>query len=1124
MDAVFLPLAGCCEASVLWITLVCGLLKTEITAQKRHVSYMDSFSTAGRLASIRRALMCGAALACVCVPCGVAQAKEIVPQERLSLARSFVEKIKSGFEKADSFLGYSLGSDEAQQSLNTLPEGEPLLFQVQLSESRLSIVGGILTEYSQGKLLASLRDFIDTLDFPIEVSDDGSSAAGWYIKQDQNFVLDMEARQVNSELGEFDISAQAEVRDGDVFVPLDELGSWFGITSKVNTASLFLMIESEQPLPLQERIDRRNRDIVKTEKPPVRFEQVAKDYEIASIPYVDISTSNSFSRNKERGSKSSSSRYNVRSSGDFLKGTLETNLSGAKDRGLENARFNYSKTSLEPELLGSLNARKYELGDIVATRLPLTGGSSLEVGARVTNRDPLLSTIFPTTQITGDATPGWDVELYREGSFVGFQSIDDDGFYNFEDVRLFRGDNSFKLVFYGLQGQVEEKIIEIPVNADQLNDQGGVYDVSITASDSQILDLSEVSVASPDENEPHLVARYERPIGDNSAIGVGFRSRPEDGVRHNYLQGSVSTVIGPSLLNLDMAVNDEGHGAAETTLRRNFGEGHEFNSGVFVATDDYTPNAASGDNVIVRANGTLTGPLKALGEKSRYSVFSNYTRSTDDSTALSLGASSTNRIGRTALNQGFRYQSNSQDGVSTDEITGTTLISRYVAGNNLRFVTDYQVKPETELETLRASVTRVISADLDGFAEARRDIEEKFTTGTVGLNWNTDYARISPQVSYDTDGTLSALLSTTSGISPNPNGGADFSSRNITRLGGVSAFVFVDDNGNGAFDEGEQPIENATINAVQGGRQAVSDSGGVAFISQLRENTLTDIVLEPETLQDPFWIPGRENVSVRPRPGYVAKLNFPVLNAGEMDGFVYANLPDGTQRALRGVTLKLYDETGKVHKASTTGGDGFYLFSLIKPGKYVLIADGDTLPKAVLPAKPQNVEIGYDGTIIYGNEVYLDTFGGEAEDVGAMSVTVLRDLDGYLAEQEHLNIELGANDKVILNLGSYKSRLMMALKWYLLKSRYAGVLQGVDSVVSPSDSLASPKTGVHELRATFNGQSFDDAYKRCTALAARGFTCAVEILPHGLAAAPEGSQDDNAGKTAMLSGDKSETP
>lgn len=1051
--------------------------------------------------TLRSSLLCFSFLTALSLAPTLAQAKELAAAERLSLARSFVEKMKSGFEV---FSSPGVNQDQkAREGLNVLPEGELLLFEMNITEDRLTLSGNILAEYTQNRLILSMRDFLQMMDFPIKFDDSGQSASGWYINEEQLFSLSVENNEVETAQGIFSLSDYVAVRDGDIFVPVGEIEDWFGIRLHVKTDELRIGIDSEQLFPVQERLRRQEREFKRNVVPPVRYDQVAKEYEAFTPPYVDFSTNNSFRRDGTTDAQTKRASFTLRSAGDFLGGTLKSNINGDNQGGVDNARFNYSKTSLEPELLGPLKARTYELGDVVATRLPLTGGAGIEAGMRVTNRDPLNGTIFPTTQITGDARPGWDVELYREGVLVDFKTVDEQGFYSFDDVRLFLGDNSFKLVLYGLQGQVEERLLEVPVNTDQLTNRGGVYDVSITGSDSEILDLTDTSTGSfidnPDEDEPHIVARYERAVGDKSAVGIGFRSRSEDGVRNNYLQGSFSTAYGPSLFNLDTAINDEGHGAAEGTWRRNFGEGHELRSSLLLATDDYAPESSSGDNVVVQGRVNLTGPFTSLGEKSRYSVFSNFRQSTGGSDSYSAGLTSTNRIGKTSLNQNLRFQRDRFRKESTDRFSGSTFLSRYVGGNNFRFVADYEIEPERELDTLRASVTRVISSGLDGIFEFRRDIEEKFNTATLGVNWQNEHIRVSPQVGYDTDGTLTARLSTTTAFVPDRRGGFDFVSRSVTELGGVSAFVFVDQNGNGVFDEGELPVENAKVNAVQGVQSAISDADGIALISQLRENQLTDLVLEPESLEDPFWVPAQDNVSVRPRPGYVAKLNFPVVNAGEIDGFVHAQLPDGERFRLRGVSLKLYDVNGIEQKVTKSGADGFYLFSLVKPGKYYLMVDGDTLPRAVLPLKPQLVEIGYEGTIVYGKDITLNTIGsGKDENVASMNIAILKDLEKYLADQNVPNSDLVPEGEFVLNLGAYKSRLMMALKWYLLKSRYASITEGFESLVPLSQSYASIETGKHQLRADFEGQSFDDAYDRCAALAARGFYCAIEVLPSAL--------------------------
>src|SRR5690606_9891307 len=138
-------------------------------------------------------------------------------------------------------------------------------------------------------------------------------------------------------------------------------------------------------------------------------------------------------------------------------GTLKTQSLLDNEEKLTNVRATYKQESLEPELLGPLAARKYELGDVNSVNFPLSQFNSFGTGARVTNVHPLRSYLRPETEITGDAFPGWDVELYRNNALVSFQRVGDDGIYRFENVELFLNDNNFRVVMYGPQGERREE-------------------------------------------------------------------------------------------------------------------------------------------------------------------------------------------------------------------------------------------------------------------------------------------------------------------------------------------------------------------------------------------------------------------------------------------------------------------------------------------------------------------------------------------------------------------------------------------------------------------------------------------------------------------------------------------
>ncbi len=138
--------------------------------------------------------------------------------------------------------------------------------------------------------------------------------------------------------------------------------------------------------------------------------------------------------------------------------------------------------------------------------------------------------------------------------------------------------------------------------------------------------------------------------------------------------------------------------------------------------------------------------------------------------------------------------------------------------------------------------------------------------------------------------------------------------------------------------------------------------------------------------------------------------------------------------------------------------------------------------------KPEAIEIGYEGTIIYGHDVYVDA--GEKD----IPSTVLAGLQDYKSRHPHIDFEQ-ANYNIALNLGEYNSQLLMSTVWYRLHTRYRRILSGGQLMVLPEHSYADIKTGKHTLRVGFHNGDIDDAYNRCRALIAREIACTVEVLP-----------------------------
>lgn len=1022
---------------------------------------------------------------------GVARAQEppvssqpgIASPEKISLARDFLARIKKGLAAADKGLEKA-GFMETGDSVQGFAEGEELLLRIYLPKSRFMLDGALLGIVKDERVLLSFRDFTAAVEFPITM--ENNVAEGWYIRETRPFFLDVAARAVKSDQGTFQISDAAVARDGDIYVPAGELSKWFGLDIEINISFLQLQILSDDPLPVEARYARSNRKPGQGNKigPAVlpRGEDGGKPY---AMPFVDVSTRSSYSKDGESGEAEQEHAASVRTAGDFAYGTLTTQSQMDKEEKLKSFRFNYKQESLEPDLLGPLKARRFEIGDVNPPRLSLDTRSSQGTGVRVTNADPLRSFIRPSTDITGSAFPGWDVELYRGNQLLAFQTVGDDGIYRFDDVPLFGSDNTYRVVLYGQQGEVREEELYVPVDSSLLARSGSAYDISVTRQDKVTYNKN----ANDDEDTgaPNLTALYEKPLGGSTALSLGFETGQEDGDRTAIAYTGLSTTLAETLFNLNTAVEHTGEMAAELVARRDIGD-HQLRNEINVATEAYGATSGSSRQEIFSETFSANGPLPFdLGTKPRYDLTFDYAQDTDGNNSFNTMAGLNTRIKRVTLNQQFNYgvADNQTEG---DRLDSLTSVSGNIGPNRLRATTDYEIMPDSQLRRVTGTYQRLIDRDLELELGVERQVEQKLTEGRAQLNWFAGFANISPGVSYNSDNDLAATLSTRFGLLKNPQSDSiKMFDRAISTTGALSAFVFLDANGDGQFNEGEEPVANALVQAPQAGLRSNTDEDGYAFFSGVPNLRLTDVFVDPDSLEDPYWIPGYEGASILPRQGSVATIQFPIHMSGEIDGTVYGRRPDGSVEPLRGVRLSLYDPEGRVAMSVASEPDGFYLLSKVPPGDYYLNIDDVSGAGDYARPAPRRITVGYEGTTLYAQNIYLQE--GQAD----VPFTILSGSDGLAAEPEKLE-----GRSVVLNLGEYNSRLAMGLAWYRLKTLHGRELAGTDLLDKPSESYADAARHTHILRVALRGDNIQDAQNRCRALVRRDQPCAVELLPGAL--------------------------
>ena len=235
-----------------------------------------------------------------------------------SLIKSFVQKMRDNYTRADLFL-QDAGMQKKPLNLRGLSDGDNLIFVFKLPTND-TLEGEALAEVYNDTIYLSMRDILNVLDFPIEYDAQTQNFEGWFVRENKKFFLDKAAGIVRSDGQEYAIGSNILVKDDDLYFPYSSYESWFGLELKPDIGLQSVKLDAQPPLPVMERIARRNyksrRDY---SRKPATLPRGDDDYELIGVPLVDVYTRSSY-RNPEGGDIQRRQDVNVRTSGEFNSG------------------------------------------------------------------------------------------------------------------------------------------------------------------------------------------------------------------------------------------------------------------------------------------------------------------------------------------------------------------------------------------------------------------------------------------------------------------------------------------------------------------------------------------------------------------------------------------------------------------------------------------------------------------------------------------------------------------------------------------------------------------------------------------------------------------------------------
>jgi len=811
-----------------------------------------------------------------------------------------------------------------------------------------------------------LHSVAKILGFPLTVSPEKGIAEGWFIAEDRTFYLNKNTKEIliNKETNTWQDN-QIVVGEDDIYIDADLLSKWFPVDIEVSFSHLNAVLTPREELPIQAQYEREQKRLMLLRRGDQSLKYTPKEapYALASFPQID------FSSTLDTNTDSGRQEYSLTAEGDLAYMGAKVYLSGDEEDWFDKSRIRLSRVAYNSDLLGPLRANQIEIGDISPASLSVLGTSSEENGVRISNEDLKRGRDFNTTRFEGNMQPGWDVELYRNKTLVDSIRIGQDGRYIFDDIQLFYGKNTFRVVAFGPQGQqrvIQEK--DINIGTEMLPPKAFKYDISASQKNVTVIDDDSYRT---DNGQGRFNSNFRYGLTDSLSLSTGVSSVEFADTRHNYMQvglgGTFSNIYGQADLIHDTAS----------------GSGIAFLGQSSYGAVNLKAELELYDNFITE--GLANNPLQ---EKHRLSLYGSYPESSFISD-ISYGLSTTHStykdydVGSLTANFSGRYddvlftnttgwQYAGSTASADDYITGDVAVTGWLPnGQRISGSASYQVGEDTDLKSLTLSTSKSLSSTLSSYLSLDYSLGNDDTAIIEsGLSWDTGQFVLSPSVSYSDEDGVGALLTLSFSLGHNPvSNKLHFSSQKKTGQGSAAALVYHDANNNQKRDKDEPPLEDVQVRSLQTRRNGYTNEQGEYYFNRLTAFSPTDIEINKSTLEDPFWEPSIAGVAVIPRPGQTNRVEIPVVTTGEIDGTILFVDKQGKQLELSRVKVTLTNSEGEIVKTTSSEYDGFFLFDKVFPGTYTLhIAPEDIKANQLPLTEPAKIIIGNDGTISSGND------------------------------------------------------------------------------------------------------------------------------------------------------------
>ncbi|MBW8184813.1 carboxypeptidase regulatory-like domain-containing protein [Shewanella sp. NR704-98] len=758
--------------------------------------------------------------------------------------------------------------------------------------------GGV--QYLPIQLLAEL------LLLPVQLDSESLSLSGWFLSPERKIELS------NGLLSYWYNKGACGFPDGEVFFDdwdlyLDRglIEHMFGLNIRFDASRQRFTIQTSNDIPLSQLLAR--------EQKFKAFEAEQKKRASQQIMLVESLDANI-------GDLAGHIDLGVVSQrlGEVNKTSDEGFIQGRSDLGGHNAYLGYSWSDSGKYINGYIEkflsdqwVKHYRVGSVDSHSLPLVSESSSGLGVIITAGDGFTDD-FRHIVIEGEIEPDWDVELYRNNSLIAIQRVGADARYRFTEVPYYIGTNQYQLRFFGPSGESRSESFSKVLDQSVL-EQGSVG----------------VSAGAMVRDQDHLKQYYLHTnwaVTENITTGLSLINQElADGDWQFLPKLSMNLLGGENLLQFNLAHSGDGYalGAALQGSSDNF----DWNAD-WQFFENFNSWESAQTELIQEANLSLNTNIEDSSLSLALSANWKEYMQLDD--FLQINAQLAGQFNRLSYSNNIRWQSNGSQEIVSDRIA----ISGKLFNWYLRSYLDIDILPEFGLNQWVVNANTALSDDFNYQLELSYQAQEQNAHSIRNsISYLFDQSSLRLVLENFSDGDWFAQLKWSSSFLWQPSSGLLLrDSASYLNTGAIIIKAFQDDNANGELDEGELPVKGLSFSGHSRGGEK-TDNNGELLITHLQTAQAQKLKLNEASLPDPFLIPLASAISVKPHPGHIEKIPFPILYTAEMEG----QLLTTSGAVAKGVPIKLQSHTAENEYAVRVEFDGVFIFERILPGSYKLI-------------------------------------------------------------------------------------------------------------------------------------------------------------------------------------------